>query len=249
MPRLIHLAATAWARGTYIRIYMRAHTRAQSLSRKFNTQTNNEPPGTETLASPTPHAPLPAPPSPTTHPQGSAPTIQDGVITLAESNAIVEYILTKYGRGQLQVAPDAPNYADYLYWLHFGNSTMLPSISRNRTPSFTGLPLSHPMGVLLEAMEQMLLQLLEDCVAQSTWLAAEEFMAADFFNMFGVAAVRLFWLFGLEKYPAILAWLKRVGEREAYRTAMERGDPWFMPLLGAEAPGSITEVLKRQIVE
>jgi glutathione S-transferase len=49
------------------------------------------------------------------HPQGSAPIIQDGAITLAESNAIVEYILTQYGRGQLQVAPDAPNYADYLY--------------------------------------------------------------------------------------------------------------------------------------
>ena len=149
----------------------------------------------ETPASPTPHAPLPAPtihpltclrPS---HPQGSAPIIQDGAITLAESNAIVEYILTKYGRGQLQVAPDAPNYADYPYWLHFGNSTMLPGTSRNMTFSFTGLPPSHSIGVRLEAVAQKLLQLLEDRVAQSTWLADEEFTAADLLSVFGVTTV------------------------------------------------------------
>jgi glutathione S-transferase len=104
---------------------------------------------------------------------------------------------------------------------------MLAGISRNMTFSFTGLPPSHPIGVRLE-----------DRVAQSTWLAGEEFTAADLLSVFGVTTVRLFWLFGLEKYPAILAWLKRVSEREAYRTAMEKRDPGFTPLLGAEAPES-----------
>ncbi|XTI94369.1 hypothetical protein V2W45_1348812 [Cenococcum geophilum] len=133
----------------------------------------------ETIASPTPHAPLPASPPPTihpltclrpSHPQGSAP----------------------YGHDQLQVAPDAPNYADYLYWLHFGNGTTLPGISRNTTFSFTGLPPSHPIGVRLEAMARKLLQLLEDRVAQSTRLAGEEFTAADLLNVFGVTTMRLF---------------------------------------------------------
>ena len=90
------------------------------------------------------------------------------------------------------------------------------------------------MGVQLKAVAQKLLQLLEDRVVQSTWLAGEEFTAADLFNAFGVTTMRLFWPFGLEKYPSILAWLKRVGER----------DPGFTPLLGAEAPESIMEVLK-----
>ena len=106
---------------------------------------------------------------------------------------------------------------------------MLPGISRNMTFSFTGLPPSHPIGVRLEAMAQKLLQLLEDCVTRSTWLAGEEFTTADSFNVFGVTTMRLFWPFGLGKYPAILAWLKRVGEREAYRTAMEKGDPGLTP--------------------
>lgn len=101
--------------------------------------------------------------------------------------------------------PDPPNYADHLCWLHFGNRTMLPGISRNMTFSFTGLPPSHLMGVRLEAVAQKLLQLLEDRVVQSTWLAGEEFTAADLFNAFGVTTMRLFWPFGFEKYPANLA--------------------------------------------
>ena len=92
----------------------------------------------------------------------------------------------------MRVAPDTLNYADYLYWLHFGNGTMLPGISRNMTFSFTGLLPSHPIGVRLEAMAQKLLQLLEDCVARSTWLAGEEFTTADSFNVFGVATMQLF---------------------------------------------------------
>jgi glutathione S-transferase len=115
---------------------------------------------------------------------------------------------------------------------------MLSGTSRNMTFSFTGLPPSHLIGVRLKAMTQKLLQLLEDRVAQSTWLASEEFTAADLLNVFGGTTMRLFWPFGLEKYPAILAWLKRVGERGACRTAMEKRDPGFTPLLGAEAPES-----------
>ena len=58
------------------------------------------------------------------------------------------------------------------------------------TFSFTGLPPSHPIGVWLEAMAQKLLQLLEDRVAQSTWLADEEFTAADLLSVFGVTTMR-----------------------------------------------------------
>jgi glutathione S-transferase len=94
---------------------------------------------------------------------------------------------------------------------------MLPGTSRNMTFSFTGLPPSHPIGMRLETMAQKLVQLLEGRVAQSTWRAGEEFMAADLLSVFGVTTMRLFWPFGLEKCPAISAWLKRVGEREAYR--------------------------------
>src|SRR6185295_9882108 len=61
------------------------------------------------------------------HPMGTAPVITDGDVTLAESGAIMDYIIGKYGKGRLAVAPDKPNFADYLYWFHFANGSMMPS--------------------------------------------------------------------------------------------------------------------------
>ena len=61
------------------------------------------------------------------HPQGTAPIINDGALALAETGAIVDYILTRHGRGRLVVGPQASNFPDYLYWLHFGNGFFVPS--------------------------------------------------------------------------------------------------------------------------
>ena len=58
------------------------------------------------------------------HPMGSAPLITDGGPVLAESGAIVEYILAKYGVGRLVIAPEAPEFADYLRRFHFANGTL-----------------------------------------------------------------------------------------------------------------------------
>ena len=61
------------------------------------------------------------------HPQGTAPIITDGSLAMAETGAIVEYILARHGRGRLVVDPQAPEFPDYLYWLHFGNGFFVPS--------------------------------------------------------------------------------------------------------------------------
>lgn len=60
------------------------------------------------------------------HPFETAPVITDGTVVLSESGAIIEYIVARYGKGRLTVRPDAPNYADYLFWLHFANGSMMP---------------------------------------------------------------------------------------------------------------------------
>src|SRR5712671_6413496 len=59
------------------------------------------------------------------HPLGTAPIITDGAVVLPETNAIVEYVLTKYGKGQLSLPPDDPDYANYVFWLHYANGSML----------------------------------------------------------------------------------------------------------------------------
>jgi glutathione S-transferase len=58
------------------------------------------------------------------HPMGAAPLLEDDGVLLAESGAIVEYILAKYGSGRLSVGPDEPEFADYLHWFHFANGTL-----------------------------------------------------------------------------------------------------------------------------
>ena len=55
------------------------------------------------------------------HPMGTAPIITDGDVVLPESGAIIEYVIGKYGEGRLAVKPDAANFADYVFWLHFAN--------------------------------------------------------------------------------------------------------------------------------
>jgi glutathione S-transferase len=55
------------------------------------------------------------------HPAGTAPVITDGDVVLAESGAIVEYIIQEHGNGRLSVAKGQPNFADYLFWFHFAN--------------------------------------------------------------------------------------------------------------------------------
>src|SRR6202012_4747456 len=53
------------------------------------------------------------------HPIGAAPVIVDGDVVLAESGAVVDYIIAKYGKGRLTLGPDHPDFARYLYWFHF----------------------------------------------------------------------------------------------------------------------------------
>jgi hypothetical protein len=60
------------------------------------------------------------------HPAATAPIVEDCDTLLAESGAIVEYICHRHAGGRLTVRPEQPNYADYLYWMHFNNNTPCP---------------------------------------------------------------------------------------------------------------------------
>ena len=60
------------------------------------------------------------------HPTGTAPIITDGDLVLGESGAIIDYIIARHGGGRLTVTADKSNFADYLFWFHFANASMLP---------------------------------------------------------------------------------------------------------------------------
>lgn len=164
------------------------------------------------------------------HPLGAAPVIQDGDVLLAESGAIVEYIVARYGKGQLVLAPDHPDFAHFLYWFHFANGTLQPATGRNMILGRLDLPLDNPLIKAMKARLDLALGLVEARLAQSAHLAGDELTTADIMAVFTLTTMRNFLPFDLAPYPAIRAYLQRIAARPAYRRAMQKGDPG-MPLL------------------
>lgn len=165
------------------------------------------------------------------HPQGTAPIIGDDGLVLAESGAVMQYILGKYGQGRLAPGPDDPAFAPYLYWFHFANGTLQPAMGRNMVMRWLKLPPDNPVllrmrGRLDGAMDQV-----EARLGSADFLAGAELTAADIMMVFSLTTMRIFMPLDLAPYPNILAYLQRIGARPAYRAAMRKGDPDLTPLL------------------
>src|SRR6202521_6481526 len=111
------------------------------------------------------------------HAIGKAPIIRDGDRVLAESGAIVEYIVRRYGDGRLDVPPEAPEFAPYLYWLHFAEgslmSLMLIALVLSRVPEASASPVT---ARIHERVKQML-SFVEAELGSGPWFAGADFTA------------------------------------------------------------------------
>ncbi|KQP22815.1 glutathione S-transferase family protein [Pseudorhodoferax sp. Leaf267] len=173
-----------------------------------------------------------SPPSLTAlHPLGAAPLMEDGDLLLAESAAIVEYIIVKHGGGRLKLEADHPDYAAYLYWFHFANGNLQPVVGRLMMVTRTKVAAEHPVLVAVQGRLDKVLALLEARLGEVPYLAGEEFTAADIMSVFSLTTMRAFQPFDLGPHPHIRAYLQRIGERPAYRRAMAKGDPGLVPML------------------
>lgn len=165
------------------------------------------------------------------HPLGAAPLLEDGALLLAESAAIVEYIIVKHGSGRLRLDPDHPDYAAYLYWFHFSNGNLQPALLRLMTVSRAGLPAAHPALASVQMRLDRVMQLVDARLREAPYFAGREFTAADIMSVFSLTTMRLFQPVDLRPYPGILAYLQRIGERPAYRRAIAESDPDLVPML------------------
>jgi glutathione S-transferase len=169
------------------------------------------------------------------HPIGAAPVIVDGDVVLAESGAIVEYIVAKYGpkdgKGRLVLLPDHPDFATFVYWFHFANGTLQPAMGRNMILGRLNLPADNPMLRAMKARLDLALGLVEARLAKADYFAGRDFTTADIMIVFSLTTMRLFLPIDLAPYPAIRTYLQRIGARPAYRRAMAKGDPGMEPLL------------------
>ena len=167
------------------------------------------------------------------HPMGTAPVINDGDLVLGESGAIVEYILAKYGPGGLARGPADPGFADYLFWLHFANGTLHPSMGRNMMLHRLDVPVEQPLAKAMRARLALALAQVEARCAEAPYLAGADLSAADIMSVFSLTTMRSFFPLDLAPYPQIRDYLQqRIGKRDAYRRAMQKGDPEMAPMLG-----------------
>ncbi|MES2883979.1 MAG: glutathione S-transferase [Pseudomonadota bacterium] len=172
------------------------------------------------------------------HPLGKSPIITDGDNTVAESGAIIDYLVERQGKGRLQPAPGTPERLRYTYWMHYAEgSAMMPMLlklifsfmPRQPMPFFVR-PLVRGIAdkVCLTFVDPMLklhLDFMEGELAKQEWFAGPDFTAADIQMSFPieVAAARG----GLDaSRPRLFAFLKRVQARPAYRKALEIGGPY-----------------------
>ncbi len=165
------------------------------------------------------------------HPLGAAPVITDDGLVLAESGAIIQYIIGVYGKGRLALGPEHPDFHHYLYWFHFSNADLQANLGRNMILGRLGLPADDPTLLSTRGRLERGLQLTDARLRENDYLAGHALTAADIMIVFSLTTMRLFHFFDLAPYPHIRAYLLRIGAREAYRRAMQKGDPDLTPLL------------------
>ena len=167
------------------------------------------------------------------HPLGKSPVITDGGRTVAETGAIIEYILRTYGEGRLLPVAGTEEHDRYTYWLHFAEGSAMPPLVM--TLLFTELPkrmpaLIRPVGRMIGKTVQTSylapqierqLDLMEAELGRSAWFAGPELTAADVMMSFPVEAAAS--RNGLGSRPKLKAWLLAVHGRPAYQRALERG--------------------------
>ena len=168
------------------------------------------------------------------HPLGKSPVIVDGDLTVAETGAIIEYLVETHGGGRLAPAPGTPERLAYRYWLHYAEGSAMPPLLLkllfSRLPR--GVPaLIRPIARMIaaKALERMIdpqianhMRYWNEAVARAPWFAGAEFTAADVQMSFPVeaAAGRV----GLgEGHGALRDWLDRVHARPAYQRALATG--------------------------
>ena len=172
------------------------------------------------------------------HPLGKSPVITDDGQTIAETGAIVEYLIERYGNGRLAPAVGTPERLRWRYWLHFAEGSAMPPLLLKLiferikvTPMpFFAKPIAKGISnkVLATMVEPNLkrqLDFMEAELGNSEWFAGSEFSAADIQMSFPLeaAAQRA----GLNaSRPKLMAFLKRIHARPAYKKALERGGPY-----------------------
>ena len=172
------------------------------------------------------------------HPLGKSPVITDGDLTIAESGAIIEYLVERYGNGRLVPPPGTPEKLRYTYWLHFAEgSAMLPLVMKlifgrleNAPMPFFIKPVARGIASKVKAgfidpNIRAQLDYMESELKKTAWFAGGEFTAADIQMSFPVEAANARGGLDMTR-PKLMEFLRRIHEMPSYKRAIDKGGPF-----------------------
>lgn len=155
------------------------------------------------------------------NPARKLPALSDGGMVMSESNAIIQYLLEKYGPSDIAVRPDEDDYGRYLQWLHFGEGGMTMPISLLLAHThFLPEEQRNPSLVRWAQIEtkKLLVYISDHGLKDREWLAADRFTAADISVVYMLFLLKLIRQFGDAPEP-LKAYFARATAREAWKTA------------------------------
>jgi glutathione S-transferase len=157
------------------------------------------------------------------HPLGKSPVIEDQGRAIAETGAIVEYLVEQAG-GRLGPSANRDVVLRYRHFLHYAEGSMMPPLLALLVVGRLGL-LGKPARKPLLAMFRRHLNWLEAELSTRAWFAGDEFTAADVMMSFPLEAARQ--RAGLDAdFPNLTDWLERIHARPAYAAALKTGGPY-----------------------
>jgi glutathione S-transferase len=168
------------------------------------------------------------------HPLGKSPLVTDDDHTLAESGAIVEYLLERYGEGRLVPKAGTPERLRYTFWLHYAEGSAMPPLLlklvfdriRSTPMPFFVKPIARGIAdrvtkTFIAPQLQTHLDFMEAELGKATWFAGEEMTGADIMMSFPLEAAAS--RGGASSRPKLMDFLARIHARPAYAKALERG--------------------------
>ncbi len=157
------------------------------------------------------------------HPLGKSPVIEDGAHILAETGAIVEYLVEREG-GRLGPPARRESVLRYRQFLHYAEGSLMPVLFGLLIVRRLGI-LGRPARPTLLKMAARHLDWLESELSGRDWFAGEEFSAADIMMSFPLEVARGRAGLGAER-PNLIDWLERLHARPAYAAALRKGGPY-----------------------
>ena len=169
------------------------------------------------------------------HPLGKSPVITDDEVTVAESGAIVEYLIDRYGLGRFKPEPGTPGRLRYTYWLHYAEGSLMPpllmklvfdEVEKASMPFFIK-PIARAISskvksAFISPQITQHLDYMEAELGKTAWFTGKEFTGADIQMSFPLEAAAS--RGGLDSSrPKLMEFLKRIHARPAYKRALKRG--------------------------